>query len=46
MVKNEYKNMLMQRIMSKTVVDSVHLIKKAVQTVDFEKTKNCVTNGI
>ena len=42
LLKNEYKNLLLQRVMAEKPVDAVSLINKAIQKVPLEKTKKCV----
>ena len=42
LLKNEYKNLLLQRVMAEKPVDAVTLINKAIQKVPLDKTKKCI----
>lgn len=46
LVKNEYKKMLLQRVMKGTQVDAVQMIKESINLVSDVKVKRCVVNGI
>jgi len=41
-LKSEYKNLLLERVMRGDAVDAVTLIKKAIERVDNKKTVKCV----
>ncbi|TNV71416.1 hypothetical protein FGO68_gene5467 [Halteria grandinella] len=45
LLKGEYKNLLLQRIMKGQSVDAVQLIKQATEMVDPVKVKKCVQYG-
>ena len=45
-LKNEYKNLLLQQIIKGEKVDAVKFIKMAVDAIDEEKTKKCVKYGL
>jgi hypothetical protein len=46
MVKREYKKLLLQQLMKDEKIVAETLIKTAVASIDNEKTKRCVTNGL
>ena len=46
LLKNEYKNMLLQKVMKDENVEAVSLIKMAVANLDEEKTKKWAQYGL
>ncbi|TNV74642.1 hypothetical protein FGO68_gene16122 [Halteria grandinella] len=45
-LKNEYKNLLLQQIIKGEKVDAVRFIKMAIEAIDEQKTKRCVKYGL
>jgi len=42
LLKNEYKNLILQKVMKNEGVDAVSLIKTSIEKVDDKKTIKCV----
>ena len=44
-LKCEYKERLLQRVMKGAETDTVELIKESIENVSDDKTRNCARNG-